>query len=365
MRFETLDIVKYSSKWQSYSPIALHQSNPQPFTVEELEQIIGPIGELLDPQLPLGFTDNQGGAYLRTAIAGLYPQLPAHHVATFAGAQEAIFCVSHSLLEAGDKVVAITPVFEPILHTALEIGCQIEQVSLLPENGWQLDMNALESAIQAGCKCLLLNFPHNPTGAMISKGTLLKIIDLCDTHGVWILSDEVFRGLEHDPGDRLPPVAEIYPRAISIGVLSKAFALPALRVGWVVCQQASLVERATDIKTHLSICNSLMDEKIATRVLPHHEEIWDRNRALIAENLESLEQLALHIQDQFQYIKPQAGCCCFMLLNSAVPAKVYASELVENKNLLVMPGDLFLTAMNGFRLGFGYRGHAQYFTALF
>lgn len=251
------------------------------------------------------------------------------------------------------------------MHTALEIGCQLERIPPQQGNNWALDLNALEAVIQDGCKLLLLNFPHNPTGAMISRSTLLKIVEICDKHGCWILSDEVFRGLEHDPDDRLPAVAEIYPRAISIGVLSKAFALPALRVGWIVCQQISVIERASEIKTHLSICNSLLDEIVATQVVLHHKEIWERSRALITDNLFKLDGLMLAGQTQFKYIKPQAGCCCFPVIDSTAPARDFASELVEKKNLLVMPGDLFLTSINGFRLGFGFRNHAQSFSDLF
>ncbi len=170
--------------------------------------------------------------------------------------------------------------------------------------------------------------------------------------------------MEYKIDDRLPAVADIYPRAISIGVLSKAFALPALRVGWIACQQTSIVKRAMEIKAHFSICNSLIDEKITTRVIQHHEAIWDRSRTLIADNLDLLEKLIQDKQQPFKYTPPKAGCCCFMLMDEKTHAEAYATQLIEKHKLLVLPNPLFLTSINGFRLGFGYQKNTQYLNTL-
>ncbi|MEN8219227.1 MAG: pyridoxal phosphate-dependent aminotransferase [Pseudomonadota bacterium] len=149
---------------------------------------------------------------------------------TTSGAQEGIYCCIHALLEKNDKVLAITPVFEPLISTAKEIGCHIIIQSLEPKKVWELDLSQLETNLKQGIKLLIINFPHNPTGAMLTFQQLKQIISLCDKYDCWLLSDEVFRGLEHDESKRLPHVADIYPKGISIGVLSKSFALPGIRV---------------------------------------------------------------------------------------------------------------------------------------
>lgn len=362
--FKPFGINDYSAQWQHLSPRALHQSNPQPLTLAELEQFIGPLAGLFDPRQPVNFTGSPGTPALRQAISTLYPQLSSEHIAVFAGAQEATFCAMHTLLAPGDKVVALAPVFEPIIHAATEIGCELELVEMQPGRQWQLDLNGLETAVAAGCKLLVLNFPHNPTGALISRQTLLDIVTLCDKHGCWILSDEVFRGLEHLPEQRLPPVADIYPRAVSIGVLSKAFALPGIRIGWLACQQPEVLQGATQLRKHFSVWSSYLDEIVATHAIAQHEAIWARNRQLLKTNLAVLEQFMAGAQTLFTYIRPQAGCCCFPLLNPAVDAQDFARELVEKAHLLVLPGPLFLTGWNGIRLGFGYEEYGEYYPAL-
>ena len=361
MRFKPSLINLYYKKWQSHSPVVLSQSNPQPLTLEELEDMIGSTENLFDQQEALTYSTVQGDEKLRSKIAELYDHNSLENIATFAGAQEAIFCATHSLVAPGDKVVAIPPIFEPLIKTAQDIGCKIELISLQANDQWQLDLNQLEDAINNGCKLLILNFPHNPTGAMISKEQLLQIIDICEKNYCWILSDEVFRGLEHKPENRLPAVSDLYEKSISISVLSKAFALPALRIGWISCQDKKILDQTLQVKDYLSICNSLLDEKLATKIFPHHDKLLERNRKLIINNLQLLNEIMSIEDNPFEYIQPKAGCVCFPILKNNISSSDYAKQLIEEYNLLVLPGKTFLTSENGFRLGFGYNDNISHF----
>ena len=364
MRFKPSSIIQYCEQWKSLSPVPIHQSNPQPFTLGELETIIGSTDSVFDQQQSLSYATVQGDKQLREAITSIYDHNNSDQIATFAGAQEAIFCCLNALLKPGDKVAAISPVFEPLINPARDLDCDIQLVSLIAEDRWKVDFNKLEDVVRSGCKLLIINFPHNPTGAMISKEELLQIIKICDENNCWILSDEVFRGLEHNPEQRLPPVADLYSKAISISVLSKAFALPALRIGWISCQDKSVLDRTLEIKSSLSICNSLLDEKMATKIILQHEEIWSRNRNLITRNLGQLNKFMSCHQEQFEFIKPEAACICFPLLRNKLPASDYAQQLIEKHNVLVLPGKLFSTSLNGFRLGFGSEANLAHLNSL-
>jgi aspartate/methionine/tyrosine aminotransferase len=349
MQFRPSKMNRYCARWQAQSPITIHNSNPQPFTTEELEEIIGTEKH----EQSLDYASLQGSSELRTQLSTLYENLAAENIATFAGAQEAIFCSMHSLLNKGDKVVAITPIFQSLVNTAYEIGCDIKYVSLTAGViDWQLNLNLLEDQLKQNCKLLILNFPHNPTGAMINHATLKSIVDLCKKYDCWIFSDEVFRGLEHNPEQRLSAVADLYPKAISISVFSKAFALPGIRIGWLACQDLITIQRALEVKDYLSICNSKLDEALAIRAMPYHEKIWARSRNFILKNLQQVESFMIENQRRFRFIKPAAGCVCFPLLEDQ-NSDEYAEQLVKDKNLLVFPAQLFSTDLNGFRLGFG------------
>ena len=364
MRFKPSLINLYYKKWESQSPVVLSQSNPQPFTREELENIVGSTENLFEPQEALTYSTVQGDEILRSKIAELYDHNNLENIATFAGAQEAIFCATHSLVEPGDKVVAITPIFEPLIKTAQDIGCEIELISLQANDQWQLDLNQLEDAINDGCKLLIINFPHNPTGAMISKDQLLQIINICERNNCWILSDEVFRGLEHHPEDRLPAVSDLYEKSISISVLSKAFALPSLRIGWISCQNKKILDQTLQVKDYLSICNSLFDEKLATKIIPHYDHIWERNRLLLTRNLERLNQHFEKHQNKFKLSQPMAGCTAFPIVNGGQTAAEFSKELIRSEKLMLLPDELFVTELNGFRLGFGHEHHVDHYHLL-
>ena len=364
LQFKPSSINRYYTQWKSPTTISIHQSNPQPFALGELEGIIGPLKKILDQDLTLTYATTQGNEQLRISITTLYDHDNPDQIATFTGAQEAIFCSIHSLLDPGDKVVAITPVFEPLVNTAENLGCEIKLIPLEAAKQWFLDLNKLEHIIKSGCKLLILNFPHNPTGAMITKDELLQIIKICDDHHCWILSDEVFRGLEYKPQDRLPAVSDLYPKAVSIGVLSKSFALPAIRIGWISCQDKSVIKKMLEVKDYLSICNSLIDERLTIKVMQHHDQIWERNRNLISENLVKLEKFMSDKNDFFTYIKPEAGCVCFPIIRSDISANDFAQQLSVDKNLLVLPADLFCTTQNGIRLGFGYKKNISYLATI-
>ena len=199
---------------------------------------------------------------------------------------------------------------------------------------------------------------------MISKEQLLQIINICERSNCWILSDEVFRGLEHNPDDRLPAVSDLYEKAISISVLSKAFALPALRVGWISCQNKQILDKTLQVKDYLSICNSLFDEKVATKLIPHHDRIWEKNRLLLIENLEQLNRHFEKYQNKFKLIQPQAGCTIFPIINAIQTAAEFSEQLIQSKNLMLLPNKLFLSKLNGFRLGFGYDHHIDHYQFL-
>lgn len=360
MRFEPLAIDQYRAEHFNPALQSVSQSNPEPLSSGELEALIGPVADLFSQYDRTGYSPSRGSEALRQAITHLYSDITPDQVVTFAGAQEAIFCIMHSLLKQGDKVVAITPIFEPLIKIAQETGCEVTTVSLQHGDQWSLDLDHLQRLIKDDCRMLVLNFPHNPTGAMIKEPDLRQLIDCCRQNDVWLVSDEVFRGLEYDPSQRLTAAADQYIRAISIGVMSKAFALPAIRIGWIACQDRTVLQRVCEIKAYLSICNGYFDEILATEALKKFLQIWERNRLLLTKNMSRLDAFFQDHTDLFQLIRPQAGCVCFPLITSDNHANDYAEKLIQQTSLLALPGHLFMTSLNGIRLGFGYSETADH-----
>ncbi len=353
--FETLFMGQFRDKWRSKNPLTLNGTNPQPFTLEGLQALTGQDILKIDPTFLLDYCSGVGQPELRDVLRSeLYPSLDPANLITTAGGKEGIFICMHALLEKGDHVISFTPTFEPLIKIAQDVGCEVQLLPLEEKEGWTLDMDKFEASINDATKMVIINFPHNPTGALIDQDTLNRIVALCRKHDVWLFSDEVFRGLEHDPSTRLTAVAEVYEKGISIGVLSKSHGVAGIRVGWVACQNHAFLKRALGVKGYLSVCNGKLSEIIAVPLIENSQLIFENHRLLLVKNLTILEGLKA-TYSQFKFHPPKAGCTVFAKVDE--PAEVFAEKLVARKNLLVIPGPAFVTNENGFRLGFSYHDY--------
>ncbi len=347
-------MMDWADQWPS--SLALSNSNPEPFSLDELSEITGEDWH----HLPLEHMDYQSAAgdlTLRSAMVDhLYPNHSADDLIACAGAQEALYVAFNALLKPGDHVVTFTPAFEPLLMMPKMLGARITTLPLTPENNWQIDFEVLTAALQDDAQLLVINFPHNPTGSHIDESTLNRIMELCQEHGVKLISDEVFRGLESSPSQRLPAAASLSQQAISIGVLSKAFALPACRVGWILCQDQALRKKMITIKNHLSICISGLDANCMKRLLPHSESLLKRSVDIIETNRSHLKQW-LSTQGRMQSTAGTASATCFVQMPEA---QTFCRKLADEKGLLLVPGHGFATDLSGFRLALGYRAFSDH-----
>lgn len=311
--------------------------------------------------LHLGYTETYGGPRLREAIAQTYdnPDITSERVLTFAGAQEALYLISRVLLDPDDHAVIITPNYQSA-ETMPATICQATGVALDPERGWHLDVDALIAALRPNTRLVSINFPNNPTGAMLPAASLAAIVAACRARGIWLLSDEVYRLIEADPAQRMAQAADIYERGISLNVLSKAYGLPGLRIGWVACQDRALLVRLERYKHYLSICNSAPSEALGCIALEHRAPILDRNRALVAANLALLDGFFAQYENLFAWQRPDSSCVAFPRYRGQDGVEAFTRRLVEETGVLLLPAsiyrsDLLPTPVDRFRIGFGRR----------
>lgn len=348
-------MAQISAQFATGELVNMHSSNPEPFTWTELNDLIDVDLSSSLAETPLGYESTQGNPKLRSMLSQHnYTFISAEQLVLTSGAQEGIYLLMNSLLEAGDEVITFTPCFEPLVEVAKQAGAQVTLLSLDAENGWQINWQQLENSISHQTKLMVINFPHNPTGAHISATELKRIIEMCRKYDCWLLSDEVFRGLEHDSTDRLPTAADCYEKAISLGVVSKSLALPGIRMGWMALQDNNLLQKIRTVKSYLSICQSSLDAKICQQIIPHSEMIWQRNRKIIKENKQLVEQnLTNHIQLFWQ--PPKAAATGFIQFKTNKSSRELALSWANKHHLSVMPNEAFLTSNAGFRLTLGLK----------
>src|SRR5262249_53449674 len=159
------------------------------------------------------------------------------------------------------------------------------------------------AAMRPNTKVIVVNSPHSPTGAQLSREQLNRLISIAELHGVFLFSDEVYRFLEHSAAE-LSPAAACSPRAISLGVMSKAFGLAGLRIGWLASTDAQLRARIARLKDYTTICNSAPSEILALMALRAKDALLARTRKIISENLSLLDPFFARNTERFSWVRP-------------------------------------------------------------
>lgn len=347
----------YFSKWEFSARYHMTASDAQSMTMAELLAMATPEQRQAHENLWLGYTETFGNQELRDIIASLYRQMRSADILCFAGAEEGIYIAMHALLEKGDHAIVITPNYQSSETIPLSI-CDVSAVALDPEDGWSLDIDAVAAAIQPNTTLISINFPHNPTGKVLERERFDALVDLCRQHGIWLFSDEVYRGLTVEDKPVLPTAADLYERGLSLGVMSKAYGLPGLRIGWIACRDHAMLSKMERMKHYLSICNAGPSESLAKIALLNAKGIFDRNNRLIGSNLVKLKVLFAEFEHLFDWYTPDGGCVCFPRYKGADGVENFTRDLVEQAGVLLLPASLYRSDLNPtpddrFRIGFG------------
>ena len=179
-------------------------------------------------------------------------------------------------------------------------------------------------------------------------------MELARRNGLLLFSDEVYRFLEYDAGDRLPAACEIYENGVSLGVMSKAFGLAGLRLGWVACRNRGLLGAMAAFKDYTTICTAAPSEFLSLLALRRRREILARNLEIIRRNLECLDGFFARHERHFSWQRPRAGPIAFPAVRFAAASDDFCAGLLKESGVLLLPGRVF-AAPRHFRIGFGRR----------
>ena len=223
---------------------------------------------------------------------------------------------------------------------------------------WTLDLDRLRTLLRPDTRAVVVNFPNNPTGFVPDRDTFIALAAMCHQRGIVLVSDEVYRGIEVDPGATLPPAADLTPSAVSVNVMSKSYGLPGLRVGWVACQDRGLLDRLERRKHYTSICNSGVTEHLATLALGVGPAIHDRNRAIVTRNIALVRDFFAGYPELFEFEAPMGGCVSFPRYVGADGPESFARRAVEEAGVLTLPSSIYASPLatvpsDRIRIGFG------------
>jgi aspartate/methionine/tyrosine aminotransferase len=306
----------------------------------------------------LGYTESSGASSLRQEISRIYTGIQPEHVLVHSGAEEAIFLFMHAVLQPGDHVIVHWPCYQSLFEIARSIGCEVTFWEARLQNKWALDLDELKRSLRSNTHAIIVNTPHNPTGYLMPQSDYRALNALAQEHGIILFSDEVYRELEYDPADRLPSACDINPSAISLGVMSKAYGLAGLRIGWIATHNTQVYTRMAALKDYTTICSSAPSETLSELALRHRAQLVERNLQIIHDNLSLLDTFFAARADCFEWVRPKAGPIAFPRL-AGEDVEQFCHQLVTSSGVLLLPGTMYDHPGNHFRLGFARKNMPQ------
>ncbi|WP_276916987.1 aminotransferase class I/II-fold pyridoxal phosphate-dependent enzyme [Aneurinibacillus aneurinilyticus] len=358
MRLKDFKLEVYFNQYEFTAPYLLTQSDCESMTIQDLMSFESGAEEKLK-NVWLGYTEVPGNPELRVEVAKLYSKINADDILIHVGAQEAIFNYMNVVLNPGDHIVCQFPVYQSLYEVAHSIGCEVSKWELKQgKNGWVVDIDELKNLIKPNTKLIAINTPNNPTGYVLSLDEMQAITEIARKDNIHVFCDEVYKGLEYD-GNKLPWFSDMYENAVSLGVMSKAYGLSGLRIGWVSTQNKEIYDKMVRFKHYTSICSSAPSEFLTVIALRHGERILKRNLEIIKDNLAIADDFFMKYEHVFINNKPKSGPIAFHKINIAQPVANFCEKLVSEKGVLLLPASIYDYDDNYLRMGYGRKNFRE------
>ena len=328
----------------------------------------------------LGYTRANGSVALREAIADYSnhqnraavqaTQLTEQQITITSGSDEAIFVVMDAWLSeqpsehSSTHVIVHTPIYQSLLTLPQKYGAQVSEWPAEESDGWRPSLEKLRSLLRPNTRMIVVNFPHNPTGWHPEPSYTRELLALVEAKGILLVADEVYAGLRLAEQTQFECLAGLSPQALSLGSMSKAFAMPGVRIGWIATQNRDFLTRAARLHQYLNTYPAQPSEFLAELALRHADQILARNCAIAQANYSILEALLDGVPQLISWHKPIAGVVCYPRWLGGASTLALSEQFLQATGWLIAPSARFLAGDHHFRVGFGTRGFATWLPAL-
>jgi aspartate/methionine/tyrosine aminotransferase len=287
-----------------------------------------------------------GAEGLRAAIADMQGvSIDAVQVVT--GASEALLVLMWLAAEPGANVILPRPGFTTFSALPESLRLETRYYAIRKENAFRIDIEEIKKLADRNTKLILVNSPHNPTGATISDAELDSLHEFTASRGIQLVSDEVYHPVYHG---RETKSASRLPQATVIHDFSKAFPLSGVRTGWMVEHDPERRERYWNARAYFSISNNTAGEILAEIAMRHRQTVLGKTLQTATQNLRQLETFMSEHNETLGWIAPHGGMTAFPWLLSGENSRAFCQAAAE-QGILLAPGDCF-DAPPHFRLGF-------------
>jgi aspartate/methionine/tyrosine aminotransferase len=339
MKIAPFGVEEWMNKYEVDAEYNIAETCVESLTVEELLNLTDNPEEKIAEikKMKLTYGDIMGSKEFKNGVKSLYKNVKAENILPSHGAIGANFLLLYSLVEAGDKVVSVFPTYQQLYSIPESFGAEVKKLELRYEDGFLPDLDKLEKLVDQDTKLIAINNPNNPSGVMMGRELLEKIVEIAAAADAYILSDEVYRGL--DPAKDVPAVVDIYDKGISVGSMSKIFSLAGLRMGWLAGPK-EVIEKCQLHRDYTTISNGMIDDYLSVIALENKDKILERNFKKVNTQLEILDKWVKN-EELIEYVKPSGGTTAFLHYKLEINSEDFSKRLYKEKGVLTVPGTAF------------------------
>lgn len=301
-----------------------------------------------------------GNPDLRQEIANYYSNifdlnLPTNRIFVTASGTTAVHLALMSVLDEGDEVVAVTPIWKNLIGIIEMTGATLNEVTMSEEEtGWKLDLEKLFSACTPQTKVILLVTPSNPTGWVMDKKDMAAVLEFARARGIWIVSDEIYARTTYD-SLRAPSfldIADPEDRVFIVNSFSKSWAMTGWRLGWLI-GPSSVESKIYDLALYQNLCPPSFVQFGGIAALRHGEGFikeqlahWRSNRQLVTDRFASMERV--------NFNPPPSSFYAFFRIDGVSNSMEFARKMIDEAGISLAPGCSFGSDCGDyFRMCFG------------
>lgn len=347
MKLVPFVLEEWLGKYRDSAAHHLGMSTGPKWTLAELRALMTDAERGAFDGAELVYCPTNGRETLRAALASLYGAR-AEEIVVFNGGAEALLAIFFVAAEPGANVVVPTPSFAPFVELPAAFNLETRRYTLRQESGFELDVDEIKRLVDERTKLILVNTPHNPSGALAGEPAMRALDDFAQGRGIQLVVDEVYHPIYH--GARARSAGE-YTRATVLGDFSKSFSLPGIRIGWLLERDANRRVELERAHSYFTVSTSMPSELLAEVAVRNREKIFDRTRAVSGANLALLDAWVAEHDDRVEWLRPRGSMTAFPRLRGVADVRPFCVAAAE-RGVLLVPGDCF-GAPAHFRIGFG------------
>ncbi|NTI64298.1 aminotransferase [Agrobacterium rhizogenes] len=338
MKIRDFGVEIWMNRYETICEWNLAETCVESLTVAELLAMARKTETILSELLPLKLTYGaiEGSDRLRRLIAGLYEKQAIENVVVTHGAIGANALVHETLVEPGDRVVSVLPTYQQHYSIPESYGADLQILKLTEANGFLPDLQELRRLATLGTKLIVLNNPNNPTGALMDRAYIEKIVEIARISGAWILCDEVYRGTDQQGDGMTASIADLYEKGISTGSMSKTYSLAGLRLGWIVAR-SELIHAVSIHRDYNTISVGMLDDHFAAIALENRDKILARSQAITRTNLAILSEW-VESEPLISWVRPKSGTTALLKYHLPLSSEAFCIKLLEQTGVMLTPG---------------------------